>query len=132
MARDKTFIATTAFPAAGANNNSAYFDLNARVTPDGKFPSPVEVQISWPALVALVDAKSVTFTINECATAGGNYTATGLSHIITGAGGVGVAAGSKVFRLPPNVMRYIKLNQAEAAGGGDITASSSTFELLFP
>jgi hypothetical protein len=131
MARDKTFIATTAFPAAGANNNSAAFDLNARVSPEGKFPDRVELQISWPALAVLADAKSVTFTVNECATAGGNYTTTGLSHVITGAGGVGVEAGSKVFRLPPNVMRYIKLNQAEATGGGDITGSSSTFELLF-
>lgn len=128
--KDAQFIQETSFPAAGANNNSTAFDLNTRGQAGEISPEHVELEISWPAMAALADDKDVDFTVQDSAD-GVSFASLGMTHKITGAGGAGVAAGSKSFRLPKNARRYVRINQAEEAAGGDITGSKSTVSLIF-
>lgn len=124
--QDASLQNSTAFPAAGANNSSATIDLGAGVAKHFN----AEVEISWPAMAALADTKNVIFTLQDSAD-DSSYASIEMVHTITGAGGAGVAAGTKRFRLPSNVRQYLKLNAAEDAAGGNITASSYTLKLLF-
>lgn len=128
--KDKLLLTTKALPAAAANNSHDGIDIGARTTPRGSFPGEVEIEISWPALPSLADAKTVTFTVQDSAD-NSSFTSLGLTHVITGAGGAGVAAGTKRFRLPRSVRRYVNVNQAVLTAGGDNTAQSTTVSLVF-
>lgn len=116
---------TKAFAAAGADNDSTAFDLGAPRASEN-----MELEIAWPDLPNLVDAKTIIFTVYDSAD-NSSFTTLGLTHTITGAGGVGVAAGTKRFRLPGDCRRYVRWNQATLAAGGDNTASVSTGTLRF-
>lgn len=128
--KDKLLLTTKALPAAAANNSHDGIDIGARTTPGGSFPGEVEVEISWPALPSLADAKTVTFTVQDSAN-NSSFASLGLTHVITGAGGAGVAAGTKRFRLPRSVRQYVNVNQAVLTAGGDNTALSTTVSLVF-
>ena len=131
MARDAKLITTKALPAAAANNSHDGIDLGARTSPNGVFPGEVELLIEWPALPALADTKVVTFKVQDSAD---NSTFADLGLSVTtaaGAGGAGAAAGSKGFRLPKNVRRYVRVNQAVDSAGGDNTARTTTVSLVF-
>lgn len=128
--KDALLITTKALPAAAASNSHTGIDIGARTSPNGIFPGSVELEISWPALPALVDAKTVIFTVNDSAN-NSSFTSLGLTHTLTGAGGVGVAAGTKRFRLPSNVRQYVNVSQAVLTAGGDNTAVSTTVSLIF-
>jgi hypothetical protein len=131
--QDKQLTSVTAFPAAAGNNNSASFDLGARGNAGKSNPDELcEVLISWPILAALVDAKNVVFTLQDSAD-NSSFAASNpaIAKTITGAGGIGVAAGSVKFRLPAGVRQFVRVNAAEDAAGGTITGSSYTVQLLF-
>ncbi len=128
--KDQKLLTTKAFPAAAATNSHDGIDLGARTSPNGSFPGEVELEISWPALPNLADTKTVIFTVNDSAD-NSSFTSLAMTHTITGAGGVGVAAGTKRFRLPRTVRRYVNVSQAVLTAGGDNTASSSTVALVF-
>jgi len=126
--KDANFIATTALPAAGASNNSNVFNLGA-----GTFlPEEIELQVSIPATPSLADTKNLTLTIEDSADNASFSAITGLATIVvTGAGGAGAAAKTETIRLPSTTRQYLRLNQAVDAAGGDSTAVSTTFQLLF-
>jgi hypothetical protein len=124
--QDANLTTTKALPAAAANNSHDGIDLGLSY----HSPGNVELEISWPAITALVDDKTIIFTVNDSAD-NSSFTSLGLTHTLTGAGGVGVAAGTKRFRLPSNTRRYINVNQAVLTAGGTLTASSTTVKLLF-
>ena len=130
---DPAFSKTTAFPAAGASNQSASFDLGAHGNAaTGIFTEGIEAQISWPTLAALADTKNVLFTLQDSADNASFASVNPLiTKTITGAGGIGVAAGAVKFRIPAGVRQFMRVQATEDAAGGVITASSYTFSLLF-
>ncbi len=128
--KDALLITTKALPAAAASNSHDGIALGARTSPNGTFTGDVELEISWPALPALVDAKTVTFTVQDSAD-NVTFATLGLTHVLTGAGGAGVAAGTKRFRLPRTVKAYVNVLQAVLTAGGDNTAVSTTVSLIF-
>lgn len=128
--KDNSLIVTKALPAAAANNNSPTLDLGGSAS---YFQAQhVEVEIVVPATPALVDAKTIIISLQDSAD-DSSYAATdpAISTTLTGAGGVGAAAKTVRFRLPSNVRRYIQFNQAVLTAGGDSTAVSVTYRLLF-
>jgi len=131
--QDALYSTTKTFPGAGANNRSTAFDVGTRLSDGasgGILPETVELKIEWPALSALADNKNLLLEVQDSAD-NTNFANIGLSKTLTGAGGVGVAAGSVQFRLTPTVRRYVAVKQTLDALGGDITGSSSTITLRF-
>lgn len=124
--KDAKHIVTKVFPAAAANDNTGTLDLQSA----GYKPESLALEIKWPALANLVDAKTIIFTVQDSAD-DITYTSLGITHTITGAGGVGVAAGTKVIRLPATTRRYVQVNRAVLVAGGDNTAATNTVSLLF-
>lgn len=129
--KDAALITTKAFPAAAANNSHDPIDLGARTSPKGSFPGEVELEISWPTLAALVEAKDIDFTVEDSASSGSGFASIGLTHQITGGSGNGLGAGTVRFRLPRTVRQYVRVTQAVETGGGNNTAASSTVALVF-
>ncbi len=128
--RDASLSNSKAFPAAAANNSSTGINTGAvRSGPNGIFPEESAILIEWPALANLVDAKTITFTVQDSAD-NSSFTSIGLTYVITGGGGVGVAAGFKKFRLPADVRQYVNVNAAVLTAGGDNTASSYTVSIV--
>ncbi len=127
--QDLNLQVTTALPAANANNNSASIDT-AEVNP-GRVPG-VELLMSMPATPSLVDAKTITLTLQDSAdNATFNNVVDVPAQVVTGAGGVGAAALSYQFKLPIGLRRYVRLNAAVLAAGGDNTAISTTLAFVF-
>ena len=124
---DKTVVKT--LPAAAANANTPTIDLEQTI---GGIIESIAFEIALPALPDLVDAKTVIVTVQDSAD---NVAFTALdpaiSTSVVGAGGIGSAAKTVRFRLPPHARRYIQLNLAVLAAGGDNTAKSVTFSALF-
>lgn len=124
--QDANFIVTTAFPAAAGNANSAAINLQSVYSQ----PERLELSLSWPAMSALADTKNVIFKVQHSAD-GSSYSDLGITKTITGAGGVGVAAGEYLFKVPSNSGPYFRINAAEDSAGGNITASNFVFKALF-
>ncbi len=123
-------VVTTALPAASATATPATpLDLG----PQGGNNQPFSIlQISCPAVPALVDAKTIIFAVTDCATSGGSYTAVegyGAMQQL-GAGGVGAAAAAWPLRIHDHVRRFVKVTATVLAAGGDNTAVSFTMEIL--
>lgn len=126
--KDATFVKAKALPAAAAANNTATFDLGA----GGFVPEEIEVQIEIPALANLVDNKTLTIKVQDSANDSSYADVDPLIRtVITGDGGDGSSATTLRFRLPANIRRYVQFNQAVESGGGNNTASSVTYSLLF-
>jgi hypothetical protein len=85
-----------------------------------------------PALPNLADTKKLTVKVQDSAD---NSSFADVDPLIqttvTGSGGAGSSAKTVRFRLPPTARRYIALNLAVDASGGDNTASSVIFRMLF-
>ncbi|MCC6356911.1 MAG: hypothetical protein IT577_23745 [Verrucomicrobiae bacterium] len=127
--RDYALESTKALPAAGANVNCAAIDMEA-VT--GGRQEGVEFELAVPATPSLVEAKVITFKVQDSAD---NVTFADIDPLIsttvTGqAAAAGGAAKTVRFRLPSTARRYIAVNAAIPADGGDNTAVSSTLALL--
>jgi hypothetical protein len=127
--KDAALSVSKALPAAAANNDSDSIDLEQVY--GGRIEN-VELEISVPALPALVEAKTVTITIQDSADDSSFAAVTGLAtFVITGAVGNGAAAVSRRIKLPPITRRYVRWNQAVLTGGGDNTGVSVTGALVF-
>lgn len=124
--KDAKLLVTKVFPAAAANDNTGTIDLQVA----GYKPEGMALQISWPALPNLADAKTIIFTIQDSAD-NNTFASLGITYTLTGAGGVGVAAGSINFRLPAHTRRYVQVNRAVLVAGGDNTAGVNTVALVF-
>lgn len=127
--RDAAKVGTLAVPAAAANISGAAVDLEQV---NGGIMENVDFEIAIPALPSLADAKSLTVTVQDSAD-GTTFANLDPSQVttVTGAGGAGSAAKTVRFRMPPQARRYIGLNLAVAASGGDSTAKSVTLSALF-
>lgn len=126
---DAKLVVTKACPAANANHNTGTIDLEQ--TTGGQIEK-IAAEIEIPALPSLADAKTLTVKLQDSAD---NVTFADVDPLIqTSVLGVstnGSAAKTVRFRFPPGVKRYVQLNLAVAASGGDNTAKSVTFRLLF-
>lgn len=126
---DANLTKTKALPAAGASNASASIDLGSTVL--GPAADNIEVLISLPATPSLADTKSVTLTLKDSADDSTFAAITGVSTlVVTGAGGAGASASSRQIRLPSTTRRYLRLDAAVEASGGDNTAISTTLKVL--
>jgi len=127
--RDANLSVTTALAAAGANVNSALIDT-ANINP-GRVPG-VEGIIELPATPSLVDAKTITLQLIDSADGVSIANQVDVpAQVVTGAGGVGGAALTYRFKLPIGLRRYVGVNAAVLAAGGNNTAVSFSFGLIF-
>jgi len=125
---DALLIKTKALPAAAAAN---YTDaINLGQTLGGKLEG-IEVVLECPALPALVEAKTVIFTVKDSAN-GTDFTAIPelATKTITGGAGNGAAASEVRLRLPPSARQYIRADAAVLTAGGDNTGVSYTLSVL--
>ncbi|HEX4638990.1 MAG TPA: hypothetical protein VH170_05845 [Chthoniobacterales bacterium] len=127
--RDANLQVTKALPTAGASNQSSSIDL-ATINA-GRVPG-VELLIDLPATPNLADTKKVTLTLKDSADNNTFAAVTDVpGQVTTGAGGAGGAAINYQFKLPIGLRRYIQLDQAVDAAGGDSTAKSGTLSVVF-
>lgn len=126
--KDAQKVVTKAAPADGASNQSPTIDLGA-----GPFkPEEMEVEISFPAIAALADTKTLTITLQDSAD-DSSYADTDpvISTSVVGVSTNGSAAKKVRFRLPASTRRYIQFTQTAVASAGTITGSTITYSLLF-
>jgi hypothetical protein len=122
---DALLTATVALPAAGAAASTPAIDL---VTGGGV--EACEVEISHPALANLANTISATLTIQHSDEAAANFVAIpGLATLVTTGGASGADAASRQVRFPSDCKRYVRLNAAVAANGGDNTDANVTIAL---
>lgn len=128
--KDAKLIRAQALPAADAANSTASIDLGAKPWPTTE---TVHVQVSIPATPALVEAKTITLTIEDSADDSSFAAVTGLSTlVVTGAAeAAGGAAAVRKVILPPGVRRYLRATAAVEDAGGVNTGVSYTLELIF-
>ena len=117
---DASLVVTTAFPAAAGTANSNSIDTGSTYSQNER----MEYSLTWPLLSALADTKNVIFNVQDSADGSTGWTNIGITKTITGAGGLGVAAGEYLFRIASTTRRYIRVTAAEDAAGGTITAST--------
>lgn len=128
--KDANLSVTKALPAAAAANYSDVLDLKTALP--GRTAQPFELSITLPATPALVDAKTITLTLKDSADGVTFAAVADLPPIVsTGAGGVGAAAIDRRFKPPIGLQRYLRLDAAVLAAGGDNTAVSTTLALVF-
>jgi hypothetical protein len=127
---DALKVVTKALPAAAANADSAAIDLGQV---NGGLIENIAFELEVPATPALVEAKTITFSVKDSAD-NSSFAAIdpAITTVITGAGSAaGGAAKTVRFRLPPTARRYIAVNAAVLADGGNNTGVSFTFRALF-
>ena len=127
--QDALLTALIALPAAAASANTAGIDLG-QTTLDTTH-EVIDVLLTVPAVPALVDTKTIIYTFQDSAD---NSTFAAIPELATvtstGAGGVGAAAVSRRVKLPGSTRRYLRVNAAVLAAGGDNTAVSMTLKVL--
>lgn len=127
--KDAKLRAVTALPAAAANNSSASIDLGPKPYPTIE---TIQARIGIPATTTLVDDKDITFKIQDSADNSTFADVAALApFIVGGKTGNGSDAAERVVSLPPSVRRYVRVNAAVEASGGNNTPTSYTFELVF-
>lgn len=128
--RDTNLKKTKALPAAAATNYSDAIDLLDSAP--GIKTRNAEIEVVLPATPSLVDAKTVTLTLQDSAD-GSSFAAipTLAAIVATGASGAGAGAITRLFKLPETVRRYIRLKQDMLTAGGDNTAISTTLSVVY-
>lgn len=127
--RDELLTLTRTIAAAGANNDSASIDLGERGIASLE---ACELEISHPALAALTSTSdNLTITVQDSANNSSFAAVTNLATVVTpGVASVGAATKTVKLKLPSTTRRYIRINTAVTASGGNNTASSVTARLL--
>lgn len=124
---DAALSKSKALPAAGAANYSTSIDLGS--TKLGPLADLIEIEIAIPATPSLVDDKTIILTLKDSAD---DSTFAAIAAVgtltVTGAGGAGAAAASLRVKLPPATRRYLRVDAAVLAAGGDNTAVSYTLK----
>ncbi|MDQ8206214.1 hypothetical protein QEH52_01740 [Coraliomargarita sp. SDUM461003] len=128
--RDATFLTSLTLPAAGSNDDSASIDLESAAP--GTVAESIELEIAIDDLPNLADDKNATVVVYDSADDSTFAEVEALaSVIVTGAGGAGAAGKTVDLKLPSSIRRYIRINGAVDADGGDNTAAAVTMDLLF-
>ena len=133
---DANYKVTTALPAsASATVNGTSLDLGDAISGVPYVTTEtVNLQVLAPALSTTIapDTRTMTYTVQDSAD-NSSFAAIGTlaAQVQTGAGGVGAAATTYTFKLPPNTRRYIRLSIASGASTTDASALSATTQLVF-
>ena len=128
--RDLSFEVSKALPAAAATAYTTALDLGQTAI---QSLESVEFEISIPATPALVDAKTITISVQDSAD-NSSFAAVdpAITTVITGvATSQGGPAKAVRFRLPSQTRRYVRLKTDVLTAGGDNTAVSVTLAALF-
>jgi hypothetical protein len=127
--RDQTLTRITALPAAAASSAPAGLDMSVSPRigpPDGN----ALFRITCPATPALVDAKTIIWTVEDSADNSTFAAIAGVAtHTTTGAGGAGAAAFDITRTIPKTTRRYVRSTAAVLTAGGTNTAVSYTFSV---
>lgn len=125
--KDALLIVSTAAPAAGASANGTGLDLRA-----GRKPFGQEIEVAFPAIAGLVDAKNlvVTFQDSDDNSSFGANSSFG-SAKVTGASGAGSAASLQYLPVPVDAKQYVRPVLTLDAAGGSITASSVVVSVVY-
>lgn len=123
--------AALTLPAAASTTvNGAAIDLGTDTFKSSEF----EVELSVPALSATIAPDTRTFTVSfELSTAANFATVarTVYSKVMTGAGGVGIAASIHRLRIPSDSERYGRWKVVSGASTTDASALSARGSLRF-
>jgi hypothetical protein len=127
LIQDAALQNSTPLPAAGATAQSATIDIG---NPKGGEYEGFEVQVQVPVTPSLADAHTLTATLQDSAD---NITFASIpelaAFVITGGGGIGGPAFIDRWRLPSSARRYLQVQYAVQAGGGNNTAIQAVFSL---
>lgn len=125
--QDALLKKSKALPAAAAANYTDSIDLGVTNLSEGQV---IEAEIAIPATPSLVDDKTITLTLKDSADNETFAALDGVSTVVrTGAGGAGAAAKTLNVFLPRGTRRYVRLDAAVLAAGGDNTAISYSLAL---
>ena len=126
--QDALLSVTKALPAANAANYTKSLDLGQV---NGGEIENINLVVEVEATTTLVATKTITLTLKDsdddstfAAVAGGTLT------ITAAAAGNGSAAFEQRLRLPPDAKRYIRLDAAVEASGGDNTGKNYSLAIL--
>ena len=124
--QDLAYTSTVAIAQAGAN--TATFDLEQVIGGDVE---KVVFELSAPVAAGIADTKVVTYTLKDSPD-GVTFTVLDPSVVTTqtASGGLGVAAKTVRFRLPPITKRYVRIEQTMTATAGTVTGNMVA-KLLF-
>ena len=131
--RDNAKTIITPLPAAGADATGYPLDLGQPGFGETTIgdATTVTCEISIPATPNLVEDKTITATVYHGDTRAELAALDpSISTTVTGTA-TGGAAKAVSFRLPPNCKRFVAVNYAVEAGGGDNRALDAHFCLLF-
>lgn len=127
--QDYLLTKTKALPAQNTNNSSDSIDLE-QVTLDS-VNEVLDALLTVPATPSLANSQTITYTFQDSADNSSFAAIPELATAVsTGGGGVGAAAVSRRVKLPPTTRRYLRVNAAVSATGGDNTAISYTLKVL--
>lgn len=118
-----------AMGAASASTNSTPIDLGADVYKGER----MEFELSIPALATgiIPDASTVTLILETSATSVFTTVIGTYSEIVTGAGGVGIAATIARFRVPSSCPRFVRFKTTRGAGGTTPAGVNATGSVRF-
>lgn len=127
--KDAKLITTKALPAAGASASHDGIDLGPIFNPGHITTGKIELELVQPLVSALVDAKTITYTVEDSAD-NSSFTSIGLTKVVTGAASAGTPAFTQTWRLPAAVRRYVRVTQDVLTAGGTLTAISTTVSIV--
>lgn len=124
--KDVLLTTTKALPAAAATATSDSIDLNLAPSA-GQVNAACRLVLTLPAVPALVDTKTITYTVYDSADNSSFAAVSAIpAQVQTGASSAGAAAAVVSFQIPPTLRRYVRFTAAVLTGGGDNTAKSAT------
>ena len=132
---DANYVVNTALPASAGTVNGSSLDLGDAISGIPYVTTEtVNLQVLSPAFTTgmLGNTYTITYTVQDSAD-NSSFAAIGTlaAQVVTGAGGVGAAATTFTFKLPPNTRRYIRLSALTGASTGDCSTVSATLRLTF-
>jgi hypothetical protein len=133
---DANYIVSVTLPAGASTTvNGTSLDLGDVVSGISYVTTEtVNLVVNAPALSTTIapDTRTMSYIIQDSAN-NSAFAAIGTlaTQVQTGAGGVGAAAATYTFKLPPNTRRYIRLSIVSGASTTDASALAATFELAF-
>ena len=127
--QDALLSVTKALPAANAANYTKSLDLGQV---NGGEIENINLVVKVEATTALVATKTITLTLKDSTDNATFAAVAGVAAlIVTGADTTGGSAAFELrLRLPPDTKRYIRLDAAVAADGGDNTGKNYSLAIL--
>ena len=127
--QDDSLIRSKALPAADAANETDSFDLGqAEAHPVNE---SIDFKVSIPDAPALVEDKTITFTLEDSADDSTFAAIPQLAtFVVTGKAGNGLDATARTYKLPGSTRRYVRVKVAVEADGGDNTGVSYSAQIL--